>query len=118
MGTLNIRCRIIIRTQKGTIILTTTHVFALSFFPCPTVPSGRKKLRSRHKVLVHVAAAASRAQKLLFVLELSWASVLRYHPRKATNAVPTGARHILRPSTLRSGSPSNPNQDQPYLKLS
>ena len=25
-GTLNIRCRIIIRTQKGTIILTTTHL--------------------------------------------------------------------------------------------
>ena len=27
MGTLNIRCRIIIRTQKGTIILTTNHMF-------------------------------------------------------------------------------------------
>ena len=27
LGTLNIRCRIIKRTQKGTIILTTTHVF-------------------------------------------------------------------------------------------
>ena len=26
LGTLNIRCRIIIRTQKGTLILTTTHV--------------------------------------------------------------------------------------------
>ena len=26
LGTLNIRCRIILRTQKGTIILTTTHV--------------------------------------------------------------------------------------------
>ena len=26
LGTLNIRCRIIIRTQKGTIILTTTHI--------------------------------------------------------------------------------------------
>ena len=26
LGTLNIRCRIIIGTQKGTIILTTTHV--------------------------------------------------------------------------------------------
>ena len=26
LGTLNIRCRIIIRTQKGTIILTTTHM--------------------------------------------------------------------------------------------
>ena len=25
-GTLNIRCRIILRTQKGTIMLTTTHV--------------------------------------------------------------------------------------------
>ena len=25
-GTLNIRCRIIIRTQKGTLILTTTHM--------------------------------------------------------------------------------------------
>ena len=27
LGTLNIRCRIIIRTQKRTIILTTTHMF-------------------------------------------------------------------------------------------
>ena len=26
LGTLNIKCRIIIGTQKGTIILTTTHV--------------------------------------------------------------------------------------------
>ena len=26
LGTLNIRCRIIIRTQKGTLILTTTHI--------------------------------------------------------------------------------------------
>ena len=26
LGTLNIRCRIIIRTQKGTLILTTTHM--------------------------------------------------------------------------------------------
>ena len=26
LGTLNIRCRIIIRTQKGTIILTITHI--------------------------------------------------------------------------------------------
>ena len=28
LGTLNIRCRIIIGTQKGTIILTTTHLQA------------------------------------------------------------------------------------------
>ena len=28
LGTLNIRCRIIIRTQKGTLILTTTHMDA------------------------------------------------------------------------------------------
>ena len=28
LGTLNIRCRIIIGTQKGTINLTTTHIFA------------------------------------------------------------------------------------------
>ena len=27
LGTLNIRCRIIIVTQKGTIILTTTHIY-------------------------------------------------------------------------------------------
>ena len=27
LGTLNIRCRIIIGIQKGTIILTTTHIF-------------------------------------------------------------------------------------------
>ena len=26
LGTLNIRCRLIIRIQKGTIILTTTHI--------------------------------------------------------------------------------------------
>ena len=26
LGTLNIRCRIIVRTQKGTLILTTTHM--------------------------------------------------------------------------------------------
>ena len=26
LGTLNLRCRIIIGTQKGTIILTTTHI--------------------------------------------------------------------------------------------
>ena len=26
LGTLNNRCRIIIRTQKGTLILTTTHI--------------------------------------------------------------------------------------------
>ena len=26
LGTLNIRCRIIVRTQKGTLILTTTHI--------------------------------------------------------------------------------------------
>ena len=31
LGTLNIRCRIIMRTQKGTLILTTTHVFRFSF---------------------------------------------------------------------------------------
>ena len=30
LGTLNIRCRIIIRTQKGTLILTTTHVGPLN----------------------------------------------------------------------------------------
>ena len=29
LGTLNIRCRIIIWTQKGTIILTTTHMGSL-----------------------------------------------------------------------------------------
>ena len=29
LGTLNIKCRTIIRTQKGTIILTTTHMGAL-----------------------------------------------------------------------------------------
>ena len=30
LGTLNIRCRILIGTQKGTIILTTPHLFANS----------------------------------------------------------------------------------------
>ena len=29
LGTLNIRCRIIIRTQKGSLILTTTHMLRL-----------------------------------------------------------------------------------------
>ena len=29
LGTLNNRCRIIIRTQKGTLILTTTHVLSV-----------------------------------------------------------------------------------------
>ena len=29
LDTLNIRCRIIIRTPKGTIILTTTHILGL-----------------------------------------------------------------------------------------
>ena len=28
LGTLNIRCRILIGTQKGTIILTTTHMYS------------------------------------------------------------------------------------------
>ena len=31
LGTLNIRCRIILGTQKGTIILTTTHVVKLAW---------------------------------------------------------------------------------------
>ena len=31
LGTLNTRCRIIIGIQKGTIILTTTHIFGLGF---------------------------------------------------------------------------------------
>ena len=35
LSTLNIRCRIIIRTQKGTIILTSTHVSVC--FLCPGV---------------------------------------------------------------------------------
>ena len=30
LGTLNIRCRVIIRTQQGTIILTTTHLAIMS----------------------------------------------------------------------------------------
>ena len=34
LGTLNIRCRIIIRTQKGTIILTTIHVLEPGSFFC------------------------------------------------------------------------------------
>ena len=36
LGTLNIRCRIIIGTQKGTIILTSTH---LNFEPPPPSPA-------------------------------------------------------------------------------
>ena len=31
LGTLNIRCRIIIGTQKGAIILTTTHIFSIKY---------------------------------------------------------------------------------------
>ena len=31
LGTLNIRCRIIVGIQKGTIILTTTHTEGLGF---------------------------------------------------------------------------------------
>ena len=34
LGTLNIRCRIIIGTQKGTIILTTTHMYTYSVQFC------------------------------------------------------------------------------------
>ena len=30
LGTLNNRCRIILRTQKGTLILTTTHMVGLA----------------------------------------------------------------------------------------
>ena len=45
LGTLNIRCRIIIGTQKKTIILTTTHI-ALALFrstsDCAAVWEGRK----------------------------------------------------------------------------
>ena len=33
LGPLNIRCRIILRTQKGTIILTTTHIY-IGIYPC------------------------------------------------------------------------------------
>ena len=40
LGTLNIRCRIIIGTQKGTIILTTTHV--VKDLKPKTLDSGRK----------------------------------------------------------------------------
>ena len=38
LGTLNIRCRIITGTQKGTIILTTTHVELVSLFTISTNP--------------------------------------------------------------------------------
>ena len=33
LGTLNNRCRIILGTQKGTIILTTTHMYFISYEP-------------------------------------------------------------------------------------
>ena len=43
LGTLNNRCRIIIGTQKGTIILTTTHVAASrKLFWFPAAMSKRK----------------------------------------------------------------------------
>ena len=45
MGTLNNRCRIIIGTQKGTIILTTTHVrFVVALKGFSAVPRGSKRL--------------------------------------------------------------------------
>ena len=34
LGTLNIRCRMIIRTQKGTLFLTTTHMCFWQILPC------------------------------------------------------------------------------------
>ena len=37
LGTLNLRCRIIIGTQIGTIILTTTHMFWSSCFSEATI---------------------------------------------------------------------------------
>ena len=52
LGTLNIRGRIIIGTQKGTIILTTTHLlwdagFGQAGFRIDLPPSGRKKKKPR-----------------------------------------------------------------------
>ena len=44
-GTLNIRCRIITGSQKGTIILTSTHIFVPSLLRCSSViKSGRDQL--------------------------------------------------------------------------
>ena len=49
LGTLNIRCRIIIGIQKGTIILITTHVRKL-FSPSPPTPETcNKRLDNSHR---------------------------------------------------------------------
>ena len=51
LGTLNIRCRIIVGTQKGTIILTTTHMgsnyrfYILDIFTYGSVGSQVRNLR-------------------------------------------------------------------------
>ena len=47
LGTLNIRCRIMTGTQKGTIILTTTHVEGLGMKKCAVQGSRVNGLRSR-----------------------------------------------------------------------
>ena len=48
LGTLNIRCRIMIGTQKGTIILTTTHMsyirILLKGLVCSTCPGAPLRL--------------------------------------------------------------------------
>ena len=46
LGTLNIRCRIIIGIQKGTIILTTTHLLVGDFFRVLWVSDFRKYIKS------------------------------------------------------------------------
>ena len=46
LGTLNIRCRIIVGTQKGTIILTTTYV--ASEFVAAKVTGQKRDVMKRH----------------------------------------------------------------------
>ena len=45
-GTLNIRCRIIIGIQKGTIILTTTHI-AVTYYYVVTAMDDEQQLQQR-----------------------------------------------------------------------
>ena len=49
LGTLNNRCRIIIGTQKGTLILTTSHIGTLDPLGTPQGPVlGRLEVKSGH----------------------------------------------------------------------
>ena len=58
LGTLNNRCRIIIGTQKGTIILTTTHIATNLKVDC-----GRSQVSSlRSPFSIHLLTSAGQGQ--------------------------------------------------------